>query len=73
LISVGSVLLEELNYRRYGRWREVAWLLTYCLFEHLPYRQLTMIWRLRGMWEYLRGDVRWHELKRTGASASASA
>jgi cellulose synthase/poly-beta-1,6-N-acetylglucosamine synthase-like glycosyltransferase len=72
LISVGSVLLEELNYRRYTRWRDVAWLLVYCLFEHLPYRQLTMIWRLRGMWEYLRGDVRWHELKRTGVSASAS-
>ncbi len=69
LISVGSVLLEEMNYRRYSRWREVALLLVYCLFEHLPYRQLTMLWRLRGMWEYLRGDVRWHELKRTGVSA----
>jgi cellulose synthase/poly-beta-1,6-N-acetylglucosamine synthase-like glycosyltransferase len=72
LISVGSVLLEEMNYRRYTRWRDVAFLLTYCLFEHLPYRQLTMLWRLRGMWEYLRGDVRWHELKRTGVSADAA-
>jgi cellulose synthase/poly-beta-1,6-N-acetylglucosamine synthase-like glycosyltransferase len=70
LISVGSVLLEEMNYRRYGSWREVAWLLVYCLFEHFPYRQMTMIWRLRGIWEYLRGDLTWHQVKRTGASTS---
>jgi cellulose synthase/poly-beta-1,6-N-acetylglucosamine synthase-like glycosyltransferase len=70
LISVGSVLLEEMNYRRYSSWREVAWLLIYCLFEHLPYRQMTMCWRLRGIWEYLRGDLSWHQVKRTGTSAS---
>jgi cellulose synthase/poly-beta-1,6-N-acetylglucosamine synthase-like glycosyltransferase len=69
LISVGSVLLEEMNYRRYSSWREVAWLLTYCLFEHFPYRQMTMCWRLRGIWEYLRGDLSWHQVKRTGTSA----
>jgi hypothetical protein len=34
LISVGAVLLEEMNYRRYSSWRDVAWLLIYCLFEH---------------------------------------
>lgn len=71
LISVGSVLLEELNYRRYSGWREVTWLLVYCLFEHLPYRQMTMCWRLRGIWEYLRGDLSWHQVKRTGTSAGA--
>ncbi|MGO9864107.1 MAG: glycosyltransferase family 2 protein [Terriglobales bacterium] len=68
MISVGSVVLEEMNYRRYGSWREVAWLLTYCLFEHCPYRQMTMFWRLRGIWEYLRGDLRWHQVTRTGTS-----
>jgi cellulose synthase/poly-beta-1,6-N-acetylglucosamine synthase-like glycosyltransferase len=72
LISVGSVLLEEMNYRRYGSWREVAWLLVYCLFEHFPYRQMSMVWRLQGIWEYLRGDLTWHQVKRTGASAGAA-
>jgi cellulose synthase/poly-beta-1,6-N-acetylglucosamine synthase-like glycosyltransferase len=71
LISVGSVLLEELNYRRYTGWREVAWLLVYCFFEHFPYRQMTMYWRLRGILEYLRGDLSWHQVKRKGASAGA--
>jgi cellulose synthase/poly-beta-1,6-N-acetylglucosamine synthase-like glycosyltransferase len=71
LISVGSVLLEEMNYRRYSSWQEVAWLLTYCFFEHFPYRQMTMFWRLKGIWEYLRGDVSWNQVKRTGASVGA--
>jgi cellulose synthase/poly-beta-1,6-N-acetylglucosamine synthase-like glycosyltransferase len=69
LISIGSVLLEEMTYRRYSDWREVARLLLYCLFEHFPYRQMTLIWRLQGIWQYLRGDLRWREMKRTGVSA----
>lgn len=68
LISIGSVLLEELTYRRYANWREVGRLLLFCLFEHFPYRQLTLIWRLQGIWQYLRGDFRWRELKRSGAA-----
>jgi cellulose synthase/poly-beta-1,6-N-acetylglucosamine synthase-like glycosyltransferase len=72
LISIGSVLLEEMTYRRYNRWRDVARLLTYCLFEHFPYRQLTMVWRLQGIWQYLRGDLQWHEVKRVGISASSA-
>ncbi len=71
LISVGSVLLEEMTYRRYTRLREVARLLLFCLLEHFPYRQLTMIWRLQGLWQYLRGDVQWREMKRTGFTSQA--
>jgi cellulose synthase/poly-beta-1,6-N-acetylglucosamine synthase-like glycosyltransferase len=70
LISIGSVLLEEMTYRRYSNWREVGRLLFFCLFEHFPYRQMTMIWRLQGIWQYVRGDLRWGELKRTGVSNS---
>lgn len=71
MISVGSILLEEMTYRRYVRSREVARLLFYCLLEHFPYRQLTMIWRLQGMWQYFRGDVQWRPMKRTGFAAGA--
>lgn len=71
LISIGAVLLEEMTYRRYNRRRDVARLLLYCLFEHIPYRQLTMVWRLKGIWQYMRGDLHWGEVKRVGTSASA--
>jgi hypothetical protein len=66
MISVGAVLLEEMNYRRYTDLREVARLLLYCLVEHFPYRQMTMIWRLQGIYQYLRGDLKWREMKRIG-------
>jgi cellulose synthase/poly-beta-1,6-N-acetylglucosamine synthase-like glycosyltransferase len=69
LISIGSVLLEEMTYRRYSNWREVGRLLFFCLFEHFPYRQMTMIWRLQGIWQYLRGDLAWGEIKRAQSSS----
>jgi cellulose synthase/poly-beta-1,6-N-acetylglucosamine synthase-like glycosyltransferase len=72
LISIGSVLLEEMTYRRYADWREVARLLLYCLVEHFPYRQMTMIWRLQGLWQYLRGDLEWRQPKRTLSASAAS-
>ena len=69
LLSVGAVLQEEITFRRYNDWRDVIRLLCFCLLEHFPYRQLQMIFRLRGMWQYLRGDFAWGRLKRVGLGA----
>src|ERR1700745_3198495 len=57
VISIGSVLQEEVTYKRYNDWKDVVRLVSYCFFEHFPYRQLHMIWRLQGLWQYLRGDM----------------
>ncbi len=73
VISIGSVLQEEITYKRYNDWKDVARLVSYCFFEHFPYRQLHMIWRLQGLWQYFRRDYVWRPMKRKGlASASAS-
>ena len=66
VISIGSVLLEELTYKRYNDWRDVIRLVSYCFLEHFPYRQLQMVWRLEGIWQYLRGDIAWGALERRG-------
>jgi cellulose synthase/poly-beta-1,6-N-acetylglucosamine synthase-like glycosyltransferase len=66
MISIGSVLLEEITYKRYNDWKDMARLVCYCLFEHFPYRQMHMFWRLQGLWQYLRGDVAWKPLARAG-------
>jgi cellulose synthase/poly-beta-1,6-N-acetylglucosamine synthase-like glycosyltransferase len=66
LISIGSVLQEELTYKRYNDWQDVARLISYCFLEHFPYRQLHVIWRLQGLWQYFRGDLAWRPLKRKG-------
>jgi cellulose synthase/poly-beta-1,6-N-acetylglucosamine synthase-like glycosyltransferase len=72
VISIGSVLQEEVTYKRYNDWKDVVRLVSYCFLEHFPYRQFNMIWRVQGLWQYLRGDHEWKPLKRKGlASASA--
>jgi hypothetical protein len=70
LISIGSVLQEEITYKRYNDWQDVVRLVSYCFFEHFPYRQMHMIWRLQGLWQYLRGDVAWKPLKRKGLQSA---
>jgi hypothetical protein len=70
LISIGSVLQEELTYKRYNDWQDVFRLISYCFMEHFPYRQLHMIWRLQGTWRYLRGDHEWKPLKRKGLQSA---
>lgn len=72
VISIGSVLQEELTYKRYNDWQDIVRLISYCFLEHFPYRQMHMIWRLQGLWQYMRGDHVWKSPKRKGLrSASA--
>src|SRR5438105_6536377 len=66
VISIGSVLQEEITYKRYNDWQDVARLVSYCFLEHFPYRQMHMVWRLQGLWQYFRGDFAWKPLKRKG-------
>jgi cellulose synthase/poly-beta-1,6-N-acetylglucosamine synthase-like glycosyltransferase len=72
MLSIGGVLLEEITYRRYGDWREVAKLLLCCFAEHFPYHQTHLWWRLRGMWQYARGDVAWGKMTRVGFEGAAT-
>jgi cellulose synthase/poly-beta-1,6-N-acetylglucosamine synthase-like glycosyltransferase len=69
VISIGSVLQEELTYKRYNDWQDVVRLVSYCFLEHFPYRQLHMIWRLQGLWQYFRGDMAWRPLQRQGPTS----
>ncbi len=47
--------------RRFMRFtppRDLAWLVWWSVAENLGYRQMTVYWRLRGLWKYLRGRIR---------------
>ena len=66
LMSIIAILLEELAFRRYGRPRDRAWLLLWAVVENLGYRQLTVFWRLRGIVGFLRGDMNWGAMERSG-------
>ncbi len=66
MISIGSVLQEEMTFKRYNDAKDVVRLLSSCFLEHFPYRQLHMVWRLLGLWQFLRRDRSWRPLKRQG-------
>ena len=66
MTSIVSVLQEEVTYKRYNDWQDVLRFVSYCFFEHFPYRKLHMFWRLQGLWQFARGDLAWKPLKRQG-------
>jgi len=40
--------------------------LLYAVLENLGYRQLTLYWRLRGLWDAWRGKTGWEKFGRVG-------
>jgi cellulose synthase/poly-beta-1,6-N-acetylglucosamine synthase-like glycosyltransferase len=70
LLSVWSILLEEVSFRRYRRPSDVLRLLLTTVIEAFGYRQLTLFFRLKAFWRVLRGDRRWGVMRREGFSAA---
>jgi cellulose synthase/poly-beta-1,6-N-acetylglucosamine synthase-like glycosyltransferase len=57
----------------FGRRREVLILLAYAVLENFGYRQLTLYWRLRGLWDAWRGMTGWEKFARVGFRTGAPA
>jgi cellulose synthase/poly-beta-1,6-N-acetylglucosamine synthase-like glycosyltransferase len=70
LVSALAVLLEDIAFRRYPSVRDLGRLLVGAVLENFGFRQLTVWWRVRAFWEYLRGDLSWGAMERRGVSAS---
>ena len=66
VITVFTIALEEWSYRAYGGLRDRLILAAWSLVEGAGYRQLTTVWRLRGLVKYLRGSRDWGVMTRTG-------
>jgi cellulose synthase/poly-beta-1,6-N-acetylglucosamine synthase-like glycosyltransferase len=67
-VSVASLILEELELKRFPRPRDLAILTLAAVAENFGYRQLNNFWRVKGYWQYLRADNSWGEMTRTGFS-----
>ena len=50
----------------FSRRGEVLVLLGYAVLENFGYRQLTLFWRLRGLWDAWRGKKGWEKFARVG-------
>jgi len=71
VISVGALALEESELRRFPRARDLMILTLVAVIENFGYRQLNSLWRLRGVWQYLRRSQSWGTMTRKGFSPSA--
>ena len=55
VVSVGTLVLEELELRRFPHARDLALLAFAAVFENLGYRQIANFWRIVGLWRWARG------------------
>jgi len=65
-LTAFTLILEDLSFHRYETFRDRALLLWWALLENLGYRQMTVYWRLRGLWKFLRGRKDWGVMERKG-------
>jgi cellulose synthase/poly-beta-1,6-N-acetylglucosamine synthase-like glycosyltransferase len=56
----------------FSRRRDVLILLAYAVLENFGYRQLTLYWRLRGLWDAWRGKIGWEKFARVGFREGAA-
>jgi hypothetical protein len=78
LVNVAAVLVGAWRFRAgladhlqrrllpFGGWKEVLILLGYAVLENFGFRQLTIYWRLRGLWDAWRGKTGWEKFARVG-------
>lgn len=72
-VSVATLILEEVQLRRFPRARELALLALVAVVENFGYRQLSNFWRLQGWWQFIRKQQSWGTMTRKGfGGASAS-
>jgi len=71
-LGLVTLALEELSYHRYTRLSDRVVLCLWALLENLGYRQLTVIWRLKGLFKYLRGKKDWGVMERRGLNREGS-
>jgi cellulose synthase/poly-beta-1,6-N-acetylglucosamine synthase-like glycosyltransferase len=70
-ISVATLILEEVELRRFPHARDLAILTFVAVVENFGYRQVSNFWRLLGWWQFLRKQQGWGTMTRKGFSGGA--
>ncbi|WP_202390332.1 glycosyltransferase [Tsuneonella aeria] len=71
-VSVATLILEEVQLRRFPRARDLAVLTFVAVVENFGYRQLSNFWRLQGWWQFVRKQQSWGTMTRKGFGSAAS-
>ncbi|MFB0613076.1 glycosyltransferase family 2 protein [Aurantiacibacter poecillastricola] len=69
-LSIATLVLEEIQLRRFPKARELAVLAVIAVVENFGYRQLSNLWRLQGWWQFARKQQSWGTMTRKGFSTS---
>jgi len=73
VLSVATLILDQASFMRYRRPGDLAWLVWWSVAENLGFRQMTVYWRLRGLWKYMRGRSDWGAMTRKGFATTTPA
>ena len=74
LLSTLSLWLDEMAFRINPRPRDLMVLFAFACLENFGYRQINLVWRVRGMWQWLRGKRgQWGAMKRIGSGVGDQA
>jgi cellulose synthase/poly-beta-1,6-N-acetylglucosamine synthase-like glycosyltransferase len=65
-LSISAVLLEEISFRRYPRWLDLAKLIVFGIVENFGYRQLLALFKIKGFVDVLRRRRGWGDMERRG-------
>jgi cellulose synthase/poly-beta-1,6-N-acetylglucosamine synthase-like glycosyltransferase len=66
ILSTSAVILEELSFRKYPKTTDLLKLVAAGFLENLGYHQLTLWWRVKGCWDFIRGSTAWGKMERKG-------
>ena len=64
ILTMFALIMEEVTVKKYHRLTDLIKLLLLGVFENLGYRQLVTIWRMRGLWDFVRGNKKWGKMTR---------
>lgn len=72
-LSVAAILLEEISFRRYPRWLDLARLVVYGVLENFFYRQVLCVFKVKAFFDFVRRRRGWGDMKRRGFERRAPA
>ncbi|HET9482113.1 MAG TPA: glycosyltransferase family 2 protein, partial [Candidatus Polarisedimenticolia bacterium] len=71
-LSVAAVLLEEISFRRYPGWLDLARLIVYAVLENFGYRQILSLFKVKAFWDFIRRRRGWGEMQHRGFEKRAA-
>jgi cellulose synthase/poly-beta-1,6-N-acetylglucosamine synthase-like glycosyltransferase len=72
VLSIAALALEEFNFRRHQRTRDVVAMVLYSVLENFGYRQLNDVWRVIALFDLARKKQGWGAQRRRGIGNLAS-